>query len=137
MTENPSRTVTMLWADRQGSSCPPSGCTSPSISTQEVVFSLIGNLQGLTGTRYSFNATINASTSISKFWFEINENDGSDPIVVDNGGPGFVIEQDSVFIDNSRSENVLLSSSFDEYRKVVVAVCDSTTTLLGRSNNSR
>ncbi|KAF8825910.1 hypothetical protein HHX47_DHR6000701 [Lentinula edodes] len=122
MTENPSRTVTMLWVDRQGSSCPPIGCTSPSISTQQVVFSLIGNLQGLTGTRYSFNATINASTSISKFWFEINENDGSDPIVVDNGGSGFVIEQDSVFIDNSRSENVLLSSSFNEYRKVVVAV---------------
>ncbi|KAJ3906338.1 heme peroxidase [Lentinula edodes] len=122
MTENPSRTVTMLWVDRQGSSCPPIGCTSLSISTQQVVFSLIGNLQGLTGTRYSFNATINASTSISKFWFEINENDGSDPIVVDNGGSGFVIEQDSVFIDNSRSENVLLSSSFNEYRKVVVAV---------------
>ncbi|KAJ4473706.1 heme peroxidase [Lentinula aciculospora] len=121
-SDNPSRTITMLWSDRQGSFCPSSGCTSPSTSTQQVVFSLIGNIQGLTGERYSFNATINATTSISKFWFKINENEGSDPVIVDNGGSGFVIGQDTVFIDNSRSENVILSSSFNEYRKVVVAV---------------
>ncbi|KAJ3745485.1 heme peroxidase [Lentinula detonsa] len=121
-SDNPSRTITLLWADRQGSSCPSTGCTSPSTSLQQVVFSLIGNIQGLTGTRYSFNATINATTSLSKFWFEINENDGSDPVVVDNGGSGFVIEQDTIFIDNSRSENLFLSSSFTDIRKVVVAV---------------
>ncbi|KAJ3784363.1 heme peroxidase [Lentinula aff. detonsa] len=121
-SDNPSRTITLLWADRQGSSCPSTGCTSPSTSSQQVVFSLIGNIQGLTGTRYSFNATINATTSLSKFWFEINENDGSDPVVVDNGGSGFVIEQDAIFIDNSRSENLFLSSSFTDIRKVIVAV---------------
>ncbi|KAJ3994927.1 heme peroxidase [Lentinula boryana] len=121
-SDNPSRTITLLWADRQGSSCPSTGCTSPSTSSQQVVFSLIGDIQGLTGTRYSFNATINATTSLSKFWFEINENDGSDPVVVDNGGSGFVVEQDTMFIDNSRSENLFLSSSFTDIRKVIVAV---------------
>ncbi|KAF9064897.1 heme peroxidase, partial [Rhodocollybia butyracea] len=75
-----------------------------------------------TAKRYSFNATINGATSISKFWFEINNNDGTDPITVDNGGDGFVIEQDSVFIDNSRSEMILLSTSFQEFNRLVVAV---------------
>ncbi|KAJ3924907.1 MAG: heme peroxidase [Lentinula lateritia] len=91
-SDNPSRTVTMLWADRQGSSCSSTGCTSPSTHFVQ------------------FNATINATTSISKFWFKINENNGSDPVIVDNGGSSFAIGQDSVFIDNSRSE--LKSSLF-------------------------
>ncbi|KAJ3768378.1 heme peroxidase [Lentinula raphanica] len=121
-SNNPSRTASILWTDRQGSSCPSTGCTSPATNSQAVVFSLIGNIQGLTGTRYSFNASINSTTSLSKFWFEIDENDGSAPLVVDNGGSGFIIAQDMVFIDNSRSENVEVSSSFNEYRKLVVAM---------------
>ncbi|KAJ3866255.1 heme peroxidase [Lentinula novae-zelandiae] len=122
MTDNPSRTVTMLWADRQGSFCPSTGCTTPSTDNLQVFFTFIGTMQGLTADRYVFNATIDPTTSISKFWFEINENDGSDPIVVDNGGSGFVVEQDSVFVDNGRSENVFVSPSFTDFIKVVVGV---------------
>ncbi|KAJ3767733.1 heme peroxidase [Lentinula raphanica] len=109
MGENPNRTVTVLWADRQGSSCPSTG----------FFFSVIGNIQGLSATRYLFNATINPATSISKFWFEVNENDGSDVIIEDNGGSGFVIEQDSIFVDNSRSQIVSASTFFTQ---LVVAV---------------
>ncbi|KAJ4486568.1 heme peroxidase [Lentinula edodes] len=121
-SDNPSRTVTMLWADRQGSSCSSTGCTSPSTHFVQVFLGLIGDIQGLTADRYEFNATINATTSISNFWFEINENDGSDPVIVDNGGSSFAIGQDSVFIDNSRSEFVIFSSSLINYQKVVMAV---------------
>ncbi|KAJ3887172.1 heme peroxidase [Lentinula edodes] len=121
-SDNPSRTVTMLWADRQGSSCPSSGCTSPSTGSLQASLGIFGGIQGLTADRNTFNATINATTSISKFWFEINENDGSDPVVVDNGGSGFVIEQDSVFIDNSRSKFVFLTVSEISYLRLVVAV---------------
>ncbi|KAJ3809543.1 heme peroxidase [Lentinula aff. lateritia] len=121
-SDNPSRTVTMLWADRQGSSCPSSGCTSPSTGSLQASLGIFGGIQGLTADRNTFNATINATTSISKFWFEINENDGSDPVVVDNGGSGFVIEQDSVFIDNSRSKFVFLTVSEISYQRLVVAV---------------
>ncbi|KAJ3809546.1 heme peroxidase [Lentinula aff. lateritia] len=121
-SDNPSRTVTMLWADRQGLSCSSTGCTSPSTGFVQVFLGLIGDIQGLTADRYAFNATINATTSISKFWFEINENDGSDPVIVDNGGSGFAIEQDSMFIDISRSEFVIFSSSLINYQKVVMAV---------------
>ncbi|KAJ3794689.1 heme peroxidase [Lentinula aff. detonsa] len=120
--DNPDRTVTMLWADRQGSNCPSTGCTSPSTQTDEVFLTLIGNIQSLTANRFLFNATINATTSISKFWFEVDENDGSDPIVVNNGGSGFVIEQDSIFIDNGRSETVLVIPTFEQYKQVVVAI---------------
>ncbi|GAW08282.1 l-ascorbate oxidase [Lentinula edodes] len=122
ISDNPSRTVNMLWADRQGSSCPSSGCTSPSTGSLQASLGIFGGIQGLTADRYTFNATINATTSISKFWFEINENDGSDPIVVDNGGSGFVIGQDSVFIDNGRSKFVFLTVSEISYQRLVVAV---------------
>ncbi|KAE9405955.1 heme peroxidase [Gymnopus androsaceus JB14] len=122
-------TVTMLWADQQGGSfCPSTGCSVQSSDTQPVPFTVVGKAQGLTASRYLFNATINSTSSISKFWFEINNNnDGSDPIIVDNDGSGFVIEQDptlSLFIDVMRSETVILETSdtFNEFQKVVVAV---------------
>ncbi|KAJ3979808.1 heme peroxidase [Lentinula detonsa] len=121
--DNPDRTVTMLWADRQGSNCPTTGCTSPSTQTDEAFLTFIGNIQGLTVNRFLFNATINATTSISKFWFEVDEKDGSDPILVNNGGSGFVIEQDSLFIDNGRSEAVLVTfPTLEQYKQVVVAI---------------
>ncbi|KAE9405953.1 heme peroxidase [Gymnopus androsaceus JB14] len=127
---NPSAngTVTMLWADQQGVSfCPSTGCSVQSSSTQPVFFNIVGSAQGFSASRYLFNATINSTSSISKFWFEINNNDGSDPIIVDNGGSGFVIEQDptlSLFVDVMRSETVLvkISDTFNEFTKVVVAV---------------
>ncbi|KAE9398666.1 heme peroxidase [Gymnopus androsaceus JB14] len=101
--------VTMLWADQQGDSvCPSAGCSVQPYNTQPVSFSIIGQAMGLAATRDFFNATINATSSISKFWFEIN-NDDSDPVVVDNGGSGFVIEQDptlSLFLDVLRSVGV-------------------------------
>lgn len=77
----------------------------------------------LTPETYLFNATINATCSISNFWFEINDNDGSEPTVVDNGGGGFVIEQDSLFVDTLRSEGIILLPSFDALFRIVVAVC--------------
>ncbi|KAE9409458.1 heme peroxidase [Gymnopus androsaceus JB14] len=90
LSPSATSTVTMLWADRQDSFCPSTGMLFQ--------FTIIGQAQGVTAERYFFNATINATSSISKFWFEINDNDGSDPVVVDNSGSGYVIEQDSLFL---------------------------------------
>ncbi|KIK56949.1 hypothetical protein GYMLUDRAFT_247481 [Collybiopsis luxurians FD-317 M1] len=124
MNDNPSCTVTLQWTDQQGSFCPPNGCSQQSNGTQNVLFTIIGKMQGVTALRYPFNATINATSSISKFWFEVNENDGSELIVIDNGGAGFVIEQDSVFIDVGRSAIFSVESGgiFDEFVNLVVAV---------------
>ncbi|KAF9058627.1 heme peroxidase [Rhodocollybia butyracea] len=128
---NPSvnATVTLLWADREGSFCPSTGCSVESFGTQPVTFRLteLGIYLGFTAERYEFNATINVATSISKFWFEINNNDGSDPITVDNGGGGFVIEQDSLFFDNGRTVAVSLTPSFEEFFRLVIAVRGDTT----------
>ncbi|KAE9398044.1 hypothetical protein BT96DRAFT_1020381 [Gymnopus androsaceus JB14] len=124
---NPSAnpTMTMLWADRQGnpSFCPSTGCSVQSSGIVERVFmGIIGQTQGLTAERYSFNATINATSSISQFWFEIDNNDGSEPIIVDNGGSGFVIAQDTVFVDVGRSKLLIDLSAGTQMLKIVVAV---------------
>ncbi|KAE9402259.1 heme peroxidase, partial [Gymnopus androsaceus JB14] len=124
MNEPPSAnpTLTMLWADRQGdpSFCPSTGCSIQSSGTEQAFFNIIGKAQGLTAERYSFNATINATSSISHFWFEIDNNDGSDPIIVDNGGSGFVIAQDSMFVDIGRTKIIITANSI--YYKLIVAV---------------
>ncbi|KAE9407571.1 heme peroxidase [Gymnopus androsaceus JB14] len=128
-----SATVNMLWADQQGASfCSSTGCSVQSSRSQPVFFTIVGVAQGFTASRYFFNATINATSSISKFWFEVNNNDGSDPVIVDNGGSGFVIEQDpslSLFVDVTRSEGIFLETptTFSEFFKVVVAVLGDAT----------
>lgn len=55
---------------------------------------------------------------------------------MDNGGSSFAIGQDSVFIDNSRSEFVIFSSSLINYQKVVMVVCNSTLHLSTRLKSS-
>ena len=45
---------------------------------------------------YDFAVPIFANQSVSKFWFEVNEGNGSALIVYDNGGKGYVIPQDEV-----------------------------------------
>ncbi|KAE9399622.1 heme peroxidase [Gymnopus androsaceus JB14] len=121
LSPSTTSTITMLWTDRQGSFCPSTGCSILPSSTEQVDFSIIGQILGATAERYFFNATINATSSISKFWFEINDNDGSDPVVVDNGGSGFVIEQDSLFVDSIRTQLIQVPEVGVD-TKVVVAV---------------
>jgi hypothetical protein len=129
LSDNPNRTVTMSWLDRQGSSCPPAGCLIPSSSSTTNVLNNFGHqLPGVTASaRFFFNATINAISSISRFWFSIDENDGSELVIVDNGGSGYVIEQDSVFVDVQRSQIVTLIQpthlpGAEIFRKIVLAV---------------
>ncbi|KAF9486236.1 heme peroxidase [Pholiota conissans] len=43
---------------------------------------------GLSPQKYYFDTPINADASISKFWFEVDEHDGSGPAVLDNEGTG-------------------------------------------------
>lgn len=128
MSPSASTTVAMFWVDQEGETvCPSTGCSVQSSGSQEVFFTIIGQAQDLTATRYLFNATINATSSISKFWFEVNNNDGSNPTIVDNGGSGYLIEQDptlSLFVDAIRSEIVFasVSNEFSEFFEIVVAV---------------
>jgi len=54
--------------------------------------------------KYWFDTSVNATTSMSKFWFEVDERDGPQVVVHDNGGTGYVIEQDRVLFDPKRSK---------------------------------
>ncbi|KAK1230801.1 hypothetical protein PQX77_006101 [Marasmius sp. AFHP31] len=102
---NPNRKITLFWTDREGArTCPATGCSSKSTEVEELAN--IGNgfdILGMTASMYHFEATINATTSISKFWFEIDEGDGSAKKVVDNIGQGYGIDQDTVLFDPARS----------------------------------
>ncbi|KAK1223347.1 hypothetical protein PQX77_013779 [Marasmius sp. AFHP31] len=103
---NPNRKITLFWSDREGTkTCPTTGCSSESTENTEIG-NTVGNgfgLAGITASMYQFEATIDFTTSISKFWFEIDEGDGSAKKVIDNGGQGYGIDQDVVLFDPARS----------------------------------
>uniref|UniRef100_A0A0W0FXI1 Peroxidase n=1 Tax=Moniliophthora roreri TaxID=221103 RepID=A0A0W0FXI1_MONRR len=84
---NEQRAVTLFWADRQGSVCGTSGCSVQPESSHRAFFTYLARMRGITeGTEYVFNTKVNVTSSISKFWFVIDEGDGSESVVVDNGG---------------------------------------------------
>jgi len=45
---------------------------------------------------YEFAVPILANQSVSKFWFEVDDGTGSTPVVHDNGGKGYVFQQDEI-----------------------------------------
>ncbi|KAJ7025119.1 L-ascorbate oxidase [Mycena alexandri] len=94
LNSSDQRTVKILWNDKAGG-CASGSCFNWSQNQRDVTTTLASRL-GLSVNKYDFVAPINATTSISKFWFEINENDGSPVTVLDNEGSGYVITQDRV-----------------------------------------
>ena len=57
--------------------------------------------------KYRFNTPINVTTSVSKFWFEVDENDGKKSQIYDNEGTGYEIQQDRVLFVPELSTNDL------------------------------
>ncbi|KAJ7303827.1 heme peroxidase [Mycena albidolilacea] len=99
-----NRTVTLFWKERTGKFCPDAGCSSGSFQVDSEAASLLATLKGVNTFKfYRFNAAIDLATSISHFWFEVNNNDGSTPLIVDNQGKNFVIDQDVLLFDPRRT----------------------------------
>ncbi|KAF7357087.1 Peroxidase [Mycena sanguinolenta] len=99
-----NRTVTMFWKERTGTFCPPAGCSIPVMQVLSESSSLLAQLKGVAGfNRHSFNASIDLATSISHFWFEVNNNDGSAPFIVNNNGANYTIDQDVLVYDPQRT----------------------------------
>ncbi|KAJ6472458.1 heme peroxidase [Mycena sanguinolenta] len=99
-----NRTVTMFWKERTGTFCPETGCSAATFQVTNADASLLANLKGVESfDLHSFNASIDLATSISHFWFEVDNNDGSAPFTVDNHGGNFTIEQDVLLFDPRRS----------------------------------
>ncbi|KAF7342836.1 Peroxidase [Mycena sanguinolenta] len=118
-----NRTVTMFWKERTGTFCPTEGCSIAPFQVESEVPSLYGQLKGVTAfILHSFNASIDLVTSISHFWFEINDNDGSAPFIVDNNGANYTIDQDVLLYDPRRT-----IATFASQPVVVVGVKDSST----------
>ncbi len=96
-----NRVITMYWcaaygsdkncANRAFSSLPASNLTDDSSSISPVTSSL-----GYTFARYEFVVPIDPTVSISKFWFEVDDKNGKGVTKHNNGGKGYVVDQDSV-----------------------------------------
>ncbi|KAJ7803444.1 heme peroxidase [Mycena olivaceomarginata] len=88
LDQNDNRNVTIHWEDKA-----------------RVTTTLSARL-GLFVTKYDFQVGVNATSSLSKFWFTVDEGDGSAPITVDNDGTGYVVEQDTVLYVPSSSTSL-------------------------------
>ncbi|KAJ6449373.1 heme peroxidase [Mycena sanguinolenta] len=99
-----NRTVTIFWKERTGSFCPAQGCSIGTFQDTTDDASFLAQLKGVDSfDLHSFNASIDLATSISHFWFEVNDNDGSAPFIVDNHGANYTIDQDVLLFDPRRS----------------------------------
>ncbi|KAJ6483279.1 hypothetical protein C8R45DRAFT_1099556 [Mycena sanguinolenta] len=117
----------MFWNERTGTFCPAKGCSIPAIQVIQEDPSLLAQLKGLTAfNHHFFNASINLSTSISHFWFEVNDNDGSAPFIVDNNGANYTIDQDVLLFDPERTLSTLTGNG--SAARMVVGVKDPSTT---------
>ncbi|KAF8177799.1 heme peroxidase [Mycena galopus ATCC 62051] len=97
-------TVTLFWKERTGTFCPDAGCSAPSFQVTTEAASPLATLKNVTGFQlHSFNASIDLATSIGYFWFEVDNNDGSAPFIVDNLGTNYTIDQDVLLFDGRRS----------------------------------
>ncbi|KAJ7834599.1 L-ascorbate oxidase [Mycena leptocephala] len=100
LNHNDDRSVTIHWADKAGG-CASDACSASWVNFRDVTTTLSARL-GLSVNKYDFAAPVNATTSVSKFWFTVDEGDGSAPTTLDNGGAGYEITQDRVlYVPNS------------------------------------
>ena len=127
MGDNPNRKVKLFWNDSGATGtnvCPSGGCSlSAPAPAHSNPGSFIATRRGITGFPvHRFDADVDIKGSVSKFWFEVDEGNGSTPVIVKPTEA--VIKQDIVVFDPLRS-----SSSFTEPshngtapRRIVLAV---------------
>jgi hypothetical protein len=89
----------MLWCNKRGESKDCSGgrinrATRPACGS--FPSTAVTRRLGVDLLRYEFAAPILARESVGKFWFEVDEGDGSTPMVLVNGDGGYVLETDEI-----------------------------------------
>ncbi|KAL9715391.1 hypothetical protein Ac2012v2_002054 [Leucoagaricus gongylophorus] len=116
---NMNRTVTMLWCDKYGDSADCEGSTKSAPSANVVQDdpnnSPITLRMGVYFVHYNFVVPIEGPASISKFWFEVDEHNGTSTTVYNNGGNDYVIAQDQVIFVPTMSTAFFRSN--DSYTK--------------------
>ncbi|KAI0718229.1 heme peroxidase [Cerioporus squamosus] len=106
MSESSSRSMKLLWADRSGNTAASYvdvlSHTSDMKATDKAGQTV--SLWYQIGSLATKLINIDEQTGISKFWFEIDEGDGSAPRTEDQDGAGFVL-QDTAMIADSTCRN--------------------------------
>jgi hypothetical protein len=101
----------MLWCDRYGSAQNCKGNTRSALPASTVVedpnLSPVTPRQNVSFINYNFVVPINSNVSISKFWFQVDEKNGSAPAVYNNGGSDYVVAQDQLLFVPMLSNQVL------------------------------
>ncbi|KAL0571283.1 hypothetical protein V5O48_010674, partial [Marasmius crinis-equi] len=126
VTDNANREVKLVWVDRDGS-CSQGSCSSVAASATPINGTrLFTQGHGKKGIQYNFNlADIDPAKSIGKFWFEVDEKDGLKVTEVKNDdGQGYVISQDGILFDVTRSTLFTTLDGTNFTADVVVAVKD-------------
>lgn len=133
----------MLWCDKYGDNTNCSGKTNTALPVKTVKddpnVSPITQSLGYYFLNYNFVVPINSVASITKFWFSVDEHDGSKPTIYNNGGSGYVFDQDKVLFVPMLSHVALISNStvpqtytnrvgdgYTRHYSLVVAVRDGT-----------
>ncbi|GLB34708.1 putative peroxidase family protein [Lyophyllum shimeji] len=112
---NKQRAVKIFWCDRYGANQDCKGnnrsSTFASKLEEDPNLSPVTQRQGYSFVNYNFVVPVDASKSISKFWFEVDENDGKGPTAYKNGGDGYPVAQDQVLFVPTLSKSVLHQNS--------------------------
>ncbi|KAF5358167.1 hypothetical protein D9756_001335 [Leucocoprinus leucothites] len=97
---NMNRTVTMFWCDKYGDSANCRGSTKSAPSAKVVQDDPNGSpiiaRMGIYFVHYNFVVPIQGSESISKFWFEVDEHNGTSTTVHNNEGDNYPVAQDQI-----------------------------------------
>lgn len=118
-TANVNRKVTLYWCDRYGGNQNCSGKTNTALPVNTVAddpgVSPVTQSLGYYFLNYNYVVPINTNASIAKFWFVVDEHDGQQPTTYNNGGSGYVIDQDQVlFIPMSSHMAVIPNTTYTQ-----------------------
>ncbi|KAF8077707.1 L-ascorbate oxidase [Lyophyllum atratum] len=117
---NKQRNVTIFWCDHYGANAACKGNTRSSVPVSTVQedpnISPVTQRQGYSFINYNFVVPVDASASISNFWFEVDEHDGKGPTAYKNGGNGYPVEQDQILFVPTLSTTALVHNSTLERR---------------------
>ncbi|TFK76256.1 heme peroxidase [Pluteus cervinus] len=109
---NKQRLVKMFWCDRYGQDrdCGQTVkfAQPAAVNQDDHAVSPVTSRVGLSFVKYNFVVPVDPSLSLSKFWFQVDEKNGSEPITYDNGGDGYSLEQDNIIFVPSLSGSSLL-----------------------------
>jgi hypothetical protein len=104
----------MLWCDRYGSAQNCKGSTRSALPAgtvdEDPNLSPVTRRQNVSFINYNFVVPITSTASISKFWFQVDEKNGSTPAVYNNGGNDYVVQQDQLLFVPMLSHQVLIDT---------------------------